>query len=640
MSVTKEQQQIMCVLEDTATLLQKTQINLEKCPKARLTKGYIEARINIIDGYWKTFKETHQELVKITPKELKRTLPYFLNEEFFVYEELYNVMQGDLKDMLSSMAEAYTNAKSLHSFHNSSQQSDTLVHLPKIQIPTFHGNYEVWPAFKELFTSLLHYLKTSLAGEAESLLKHIQVTSSNYLIAWDILNTRYGNKRLLLNSTMNRLFNQKKMATQSAIHLKSLLDTTMECLHNFETLNIPTASWDPIIIFLLVQKLDPETHKCWEEYAYKEESENKMPTWSNFKKFIESKFRTLELVTTNTKEFKQVKERSFHVAISETRKVCFMCHDNHTLSHCQGFIQMETKERRKYVKNKHLCFNCLIPGHTVYKCKLRVSCQICNRRHHSLLHETKNTECVALSSTPEPIGSQHVAREGEVQVNTMIASHLTSSEKTALLATAMVGISNEQGDTTQLRVLIDQGSQASFISQRAARLLNLKELPVQGSVAGMGCTKVGIQNVVQLQIRSQWEDNYVLPVQAYVMSKKLTTKIPAKTIYTQSWPHLSNLNLADPFYFAPGSIDLLLGVKEYVQILEHGLIKGSPGTPCAQKTRLGWIVFGEICENPREETYFVMHHQIDIERQEKKDYSNIHSNQEERLHNYKQAKSN
>ncbi|KAJ0174789.1 hypothetical protein K1T71_009897 [Dendrolimus kikuchii] len=417
MSVTKEQQQIMCVLEDTATLLQKTQINLEKCPKARLTKGYIEARINIIDGYWKTFKETHQELVKITPKELKRTLPYFLNEEFFVYEELYNVMQGDLKDMLSSMADAYINAKSLHSFHNSSQQSDTLVHLPKIQIPTFHGNYEVWPAFKELFTSLLHYLKTSLAGEAESLLKHIQVTSSNYLIAWDILNTRYGNKRLLLNSTMNRLFNQKKMATQSAIHLKSLLDTTMECLHNFETLNIPTASWDPIIIFLLVQKLDPETHKCWEEYAYKDESENKMPTWSNFKKFIESKFRILELVTTNTKEFKQVKEHSFHVAISETRKVCFMCHDNHTLSHCQDFIQMETKERCKYVKNKHLCFNCLIPGHTVYKCKLRVSCQICNRRHHSLLHETKNTECVALSSTPEPIGSQHVAREREVQVN-------------------------------------------------------------------------------------------------------------------------------------------------------------------------------------------------------------------------------
>lgn len=191
---------------------------------------------------------------------------------------------------------------------NVSNTHNNMVHLPKIQLPTFNGCYEDWPAFKDLFVSLvhnnpslsnvqkLHYLKTSVTAEAELLLKHFKITSSNYLYAWDCLKARYGNKRLILNCTMKKLFNQKKMTTQSAVQLKGLLDTTTECLNSLRNLDISTGSWDPIIIYLLVQKLDPETHKSWEEFAYKEEYEA-LPSWNDFKSFLESKFRTLELKT-------------------------------------------------------------------------------------------------------------------------------------------------------------------------------------------------------------------------------------------------------------------------------------------------------------------------------------------------------
>ncbi|XP_022828339.1 uncharacterized protein LOC111357764, partial [Spodoptera litura] len=627
MNTTKEQQQYLSILEDGANLFRKTQANLKKCPKGRLTKGYIEARVKIIDEYWMSFKNAHDGLIKVTPKEQKGILPYFLNEEFFIYEELYSSLQGDLKDMLISLSQA-TAMDSRNSSVNMTT-AHNIVHLPKIQLPKFNGNYEGWPTFKDLFLSLvhenndlsdvqrLHYLKTSLSGEAEVLLTHIQVTSSNYATAWNILNKRYGNRRIILNCIMKRLFNQRKMALQSATQLKGLLDTTTECLNNLNNLKVNTDSWDHVIIFLLVQKFDPEIHKDWEEYAYKEDSEV-LPTWNDIKNFMESQFRTLELVigisASNHLKEKQVKERCHHAASPTIEKSCMLCKENHTLCHCKKFIDMKISERTEYVKNKHLCFNCLGIGHSVKKCRLPISCQKCHRRHHSLLHESKNTEPTVIPSTSQPLASQHVVEDREtVQVNTMIASHHTTRRGTALLATAIVNATNRGGHVISLRALIDQGSQATFISEKATQLLKLKRQPFKGSVVGVGSTRTEIKHVVQLNIRSQWKHNYSLPIQAYVMSKQLTTKIPTKTITKQPWPHIDGLNLADPSYLKPGSVDLLIGVKEYAQIIQPDLIKGPPGTPIAQKTNLGWIIFGDVYEKPQNDTYLVMHHQIDVD---------------------------
>lgn len=625
MCSTEEQQQLLSVLEDTANLLRKTQNNLRKCPKQRLTKGYIEARMKTIDEYWQTFKSAHQDLVKITPKAHKGTLPYFVNEEFFIYEDIYSVLQGDLKDMIIALSgSSAVEPGSANSSFILANQQNKLIHLPKIQLPKFSGTYESWQTFEDLFTSLvhnntslsdvqkLHFLKTSVTHGAETLLKHIQVTDSNYAHAWDILKTRYGNKRLILNHSMRRLFNQKKMTSQSASQLKGLLDTTTECLHSLNTLSIDTSSWDPVLIYLLVQKLDSETHKNWEEYAYKEDSEC-IPTWSDLKKFLETKFRTLELTNQNTitKDYKPTKERSFHAATPVTEKVCVMCKDNHTLSHCKDFCKLEPNKRSEFVKEKHLCYNCLVPGHSAFKCKLPVSCRLCHRRHHSLLHEKKDTKPEDSSVTSSP-ATTHVEDEQTIQVNTMMTSQCSAKQRVALLATAVVEATSEQGHTILLRALIDQGSEAAFISEKATQLLKLERQPIKGSVIGVGSTRTEMKHVVQLQIRSQWDRNYCLPVKAYVMPKQLTTRIPMKTISTPEWSHIQGLNLADPTYFMPGSIADLLGVKEYAEILQNNLIKGPPGSPSAQKTNLGWILFGEVYTT-QQDKYVVMHHSVDIE---------------------------
>ncbi|XP_073956369.1 uncharacterized protein [Choristoneura fumiferana] len=614
-------EQLLSVLQDTASLLQKTQVNLKKCPKSRLTRGYVEARMKCIEEYWTTFKNTHQDLIKCTTREQRGATAYFLNEDFFIYEDLYLSLIGDLKDLLDIRQQEQNNSSLCRSVGE-----NQLGKLPRIQIPTFTGTYEQWPTFQDLFTSIvhnnaslsnvqkLHYLKTSISGEAEAILKHVQVTENNYMQAWDILKKRYGNKRIIVNSILKRLFMQKKLNSQSASQLKSLLDNTTECLNSLKNLQISTDSWDPIIIFLVVQKLDSESHKDWEEYAHKDNSEE-LPTWSDFIKFLEAKFRTLELITASSsapRERATFKERTFHVANTSNEKSCLMCKDNHTLSHCKDFTKMLPTDRCEYVKNNKLCFNCLAPGHGVFKCRVPLSCRICRKRHHSLVHVFKSNDHDQASKTP-PVIANAAENEPVVQAAMAVASHHTARQGMALLATAMVKVRSEQGHTIALRALIDQGSQASFISEKAAQMLKLKREPARGTIVGVASTRTNITQVVKLEVSSH-HDKFTMQLRAYVISKQLTTKMPKKTIVTSNWHYLQDLDLADPSYNTPGPIDLLLGVKEYAQIIEDAsIIRGPPGTPCAQKTTLGWILFGEIDTSAQEQSFNVMHHQIDVD---------------------------
>ncbi|XP_026747883.1 uncharacterized protein LOC113508909 [Trichoplusia ni] len=625
--------ELINVLEDTAALLQKTQVNIKKCPKSRLTKGYVEARIKCIEEYWTTFRDTHQQLVKITSKEQKQKLNHFVNEDYDTYEDLYLVLLADLQDLLSTIsASSLPTTSKNNSFANTN--NDQLVRLPRIQLPSFSGNYEDWPTFQDLFISLvhentaisdvqkLHYLKSSVTGEAEILLKPIQITQSNYEQAWSVLKSRYGNKRLIINSVLKKLFSQRKINNQSANQIKSLLDVTTDCLNNLQNLNIITSTWDPIIIFIVIQKMDPETHKEWEQSVCSNE-DDKLPTWDDLKQFLQSRYRTIELVmsTSGTRE-KPIKERSHLVTATATTspssgdRKCVLCKENHTLCHCKDFTKLQPAERSEYVKSNKLCFNCLVPGHSAYQCKLRMNCRICSRRHHTLLHRPKDSaSSVQSEDFKQPKAIQHGVEQKEEIVNTTITSHHSAKQSTslALLATATVSARNEHNHTVVLRALVDQGSQASFISEKATQLLKLTRHTARGSIIGVGSTRTNVDHVVQLRIGSRWNPSFEINIQAYVMSKQLTTKIPSKAVPVTHWPHLEGLNLADPDYYKPGPIDLLLGVKEYAQLVQQQLIKGPPGSPCAQETNLGWILFGEINTSLQEESFLVLHQQIEIE---------------------------
>lgn len=53
-----------------------------------------------------------------------------------------------------------------------------------------------------------------------------------------------------------------------------------------------------------------------------------------------------------------------------------------------------------------------------------------------------------------------------------------------------------------------------------------------------------------------------------------------------------NINLADPEFHKPSSIDILIGSELFWQSLCIGQIKSCINHPTLQKTRFGWVVVG------------------------------------------------
>ena len=81
--------------------------------------------------------------------------------------------------------------------------------LPPLTPPTFSGNYTLFTAFAELFTASvrdnsqlsdcekMQYLKSSLQGEALSVVASLPLTGSSFNTAWTMLCERYENKRAI-----------------------------------------------------------------------------------------------------------------------------------------------------------------------------------------------------------------------------------------------------------------------------------------------------------------------------------------------------------------------------------------------------------------------------------------------------------
>lgn len=60
----------------------------------------------------------------------------------------------------------------------------------------------------------------------------------------------------------------------------------------------------------------------------------------------------------------------------------------------------------------------------------------------------------------------------------------------------------------------------------------------------------------------------------------------------------SHIRLADPEYFKPGFMDMLIGADLFWTLLCPGKITGGKSKPTLQETRLGWVVSGSICASP------------------------------------------
>ena len=128
--------------------------------------------------------------------------------------------------------------------------------------------------------------------------------------------------------------------------------------------------------------------------------------------------------------------------------------------------KMSINDRRTYVFEKRLCFNCLLPGHRGSSCRSAKRCTRCNSKHHTLLHQNNNPK--------KP--------NEEAQVN-MVSSHVDhhgiakiGQPTDVLLMTTVVDVIGHDQERHRVRVFFDQGSQASFVSTNLVNQVSAQKL--------------------------------------------------------------------------------------------------------------------------------------------------------------------
>src|SRR6202012_3181225 len=105
-------------------------------------------------------------------------------------------------------------------------------------------------------------------------------TEQSYQPAYDAIVARFHNEIILVDTHIISILAQPVLTSESSHGLKELMDVTTENLCELNSLRIDTCTWDPILLLLLIQKLDSSTRRLWEQLL-------KPKTRSTMKEFLE-----------------------------------------------------------------------------------------------------------------------------------------------------------------------------------------------------------------------------------------------------------------------------------------------------------------------------------------------------------------
>ncbi|XP_029665085.1 uncharacterized protein LOC115236639 [Formica exsecta] len=391
-------------------------------------------------------------------------------------------------------------------------------------------------------------MKTCLKGEAELLIRNISTTGDNYESAWEMLQSHYENKRLLVRAYLSNFLSLQRMKSESPGDIRNIFHCLKSTVSSLENIGWPIDCSEDLFVYLAVELLDPRLRREWENFI---SDTKEPPLFDTLELFLDRRLHTLESMqpikadgATSKQENSSPRSTRSHLARKQEsepeskRSRCALCQQDHFVMLCEEYRRKTGLERKQVIEARKLCLNCL-GRHLVDECASKKTCSVCDARHHSSLHEAYRENAVATSS--------HVAQG------------LCEQSASVLLATARVRVADS--------VFVVGGQRSSTAKSRVTVLLS----PQNGGA--------------------------VTSVNALVLPR-LSVYAGGVDPGARTWPHVEGLELADPEYRASDPVDILLGADVHTAIIRQGLRKGRHREPVAQHTTLWWILSGAIDEAP------------------------------------------
>lgn len=498
----------------------------------------------------------------------------------------------------------------------SSQSNDTSsrcvkARLPKLDLFHFDSNLENWQTFFDTFSSLIHnskeisdiekyyYLLTAVSGPALTLVKSMPITADNYQIVWNLLVKKYENKRALATSYLDKIFQFKPLQSESASGLNSFLQTFQECVKALTLLKIPDLS-SFLLFYVSMRNLDSTTRREFEQRLELDE----IPTFKQLIAFVEKHVRVLEMSEPKTQISKpKIKpqlqnQKSCLSALSvdkskdanvsgnqrpKSKLTCSFCGKPHSIYRCFQYADLTPPQRISKVIELKLCQNCLRDGHSAQSCDSKIRCALCKQAHHHTLH---------LDSSELQKGSQKPGVACNQGQDKVVALTCTSNS-TVVLGTAVVHVADCYGHYHPVRAVIDSGAMSSYMTSNCAQRLGLPRRKCNFEPIGLGGSPVQNFGVVTSTIKPRNSSGPILKSETVIVPQ-ITGSLPTMTLSNKVVKEFKNLELADPNYFSPAPVDLLLASDLFPYIYDGcNILPREPGFPVAMHSIFGYVITGQ-----------------------------------------------
>ncbi|UYV65772.1 hypothetical protein LAZ67_3005410 [Cordylochernes scorpioides] len=459
--------------------------------------------------------------------------------------------------------------------------------LPKIALKVFDGTSLEWLGWWSQFEAIhenpslsevdkFHYLIQAMkvGTRAERLVKSYPLTEANYPKVIEALKDRFGDKVILTEVYVRQLLKLviNKVRKQN-ISLESLYDQVESHIRSLDSLGVDVRQNSSFLYPLVESSLPEELIRVWQRSdmaGYAKDEKELIPSvdqrLTSLLAFVRREVKGEQRIAYLKDRFgdsSRKRDTGHYVTGSHMAKIrenavkrvpwCIVCQGNHWIQSCPRWRSMSVPARVEALRKAHACFKCLRVGHIGKTCRRAIRCAHCQGCHNGFLHRTnamsqedQDPNKLKMTGPKDPPAS---IDKQEVEFTGM---HIRTAIPGALLATALI------------RIVVPHGNGGELVKELASFTL--------GSLT---------------------EPGWTLPMKALVVGR-MTGLLPTKDLclaIPSSWKVLPPV---DPQFEKSAKVDVILGADVYGRLLLPDLKLCDRTHICAQNTKLGWVISGEL----------------------------------------------
>ena len=469
--------------------------------------------------------------------------------------------------------------------------------LPKLQLPKFAGDVTKFRTFWDSFDSAINqnadlspidkfsYLKTLVEGPAAHAIQGLTLSEANYAAAIELIKERFGKPQQIISAHIDELLKLPSCSDDNAIQIRSVFDRIRVNARGLESLGVGSDQYGSFMIPIIMAKLPPAvrlqvarvtTRDVW----------NMDELLEVIKSEVEARELSEGIRVGEMKKPESVNRRPPIPTASAlvtreggpSRIKCVYCRGEHYSASCDKVNTVSA--RTEVLKKEGRCFLCLSNGHRASQCTSNKRCRKCGRKHHQSI-------CVPSKPVEEKETTTNTGKE--------TTTNLVRTKTCVLLQTARTYAYTSDENLIPVRLLMDNGSQRSYISNQLRSKLKLSPLRRERlTLNTFGNEQFNKKecDLVRIRLQTRFEED--LEVMALTFPA-ICSPLRA-LVEVEQYSHLHDLDLADVDSsddHPSDAVDILIGSDYYWDAVIGDVARGKGG-PVAVKSKFGWLLSGPV----------------------------------------------